>query len=158
MGNLTDWYGARSSWTLPFRRDAKRYYGDVVRSELHAGYLLYRHEGLDIPGRPEPVPVTVRFDAQPRYETYGLRAEDYPRVYADPGLPSPHRMPDDSLCLFYPGDPPGRRWTADNGLLKLLSLTADHIFFETYWRDTGGHDRGIWLGLEAPHGYQGPTP
>lgn len=156
MGSLsTRWYGADPAWTLPFQRDARRHYGSAVTVALRHNYLLYRHEGLDVPGRDEPVPVEVRLEARPLYDTYGLSPQDYPRVFADHGLASPHRMPDDSLCLFYPGDPPERRWTADDGLLALLNLAGDHLFFETYWRHTGGHQGGKWLAPEAPHGYQG---
>lgn len=156
MGSVsTRWYGADPAWTLPFQRDARRHYGPAVTVALRPNYLLYRHKGLDIPGRDEPVAVEVRFEARPLYDTYGLSPQDYPRVFADPGFASPHRMPDDSLCLFYPGDPPERRWTADDGLLALLNLAGDHLFFETYWRHTGGHQGGKWLAPEAPHGYQG---
>ncbi len=149
------WYGEDSAWVLPFQREARRYFGDALQAELRHGCLFYRHEGLDIPGRTEPVPVSVEFKAQPPYARYGLSPEDYPRVFADRGLSSPHRMPDDSLCLFYPRDPLERRWSADRGLLALLALVADHIFFETYWRHTGGYRRGLWIGPEAPHGLQG---
>lgn len=149
------WFGARPEWKLPFQRDARRYYGDAVTGELKQGCLLYRHQGLDVPGRRDPVPVLVRFFAEPKYDTFGLAPWDSPRVFADQGLPSPHRMPDDSLCLFYPADPPDRRWTADDGLLQLLQLVGDHLYFETYWRHTGGHLGGTWLAPEAPHGYQG---
>jgi hypothetical protein len=155
MGDVTHWFGAQPSWTLPFQRDARRYYGESVTTELGPGWRIYRHDGLDIPGRTEPIAVTVRFEAKPRYDTFGLNACDYPRVFADPGLQSPHRMPDDSLCLYYPGDPVERRWTADEGLLRLFELVGDHLFFETYWRQTGGPRGGIWLAPEAPHGHPG---
>lgn len=149
------WYGADPVWTLPFQRDARRHYGDEIKVDLRRDQLIYRHRGLDVPGRDRAVPVTILFEARPLYDTYGLAAQDYPRVFADAGLESPHRMPDDSLCLFYPGDPPDRRWTAEDGLLALLNLTGDHLFFETYWRHTGGRRGGKWLAPEAPHGYQG---
>jgi hypothetical protein len=97
--------------------------------------------------------VTIVFFASPAYDTYGLAAEDYPRVWADTDDTSPHRMPDGSLCLYYPGDPADRRWQAGLGLLTLLNLIRDHLFFEHYWRSTGGHDRGVWLGPEADHGF-----
>ncbi|AMM34783.1 hypothetical protein SA2016_4131 (plasmid) [Sinomonas atrocyanea] len=158
MGRIVrPWYGADPVWRLPFQRNARRHYGHTVTAHLHPGYLIYRHEGLDIPGREEPVPVEIRFEASPLYDTYGLEPQDYPRVFADSGLASPHRMPDGSLCLFYPGDPPERRWTAEAGLLALLDLAGDHLFFETYWRHSGGHRGGRWLAPEAPHGYRGRT-
>jgi hypothetical protein len=51
------------------------------------------------------------------------------------------------LCLWYPDDPPDRKWTVDDGLLALFGLAAHHLFKESWWRDH--HD---WLGEEAPHG------
>ena len=156
MGSVKPrWYGADPSWRLPFQRDGRRHYGNEITVDLRLDHLLYRHQGLEVSGRERPVPVTILFEAQPFYNTYGLSPQDYPRVFADLGLDSPHRMPDDSLCLFYPGDPPDQRWTADDGLLALFNLTADHLFFETYWRHTGGRRCGTWLAPEAPHGYQG---
>jgi hypothetical protein len=103
-----------------------------------------------------PVAVSVRFEHAPTYNTYGLAAQDYPRVWAERGLPSPHRMPtDDSLCLFFPHDPPERRWHSALGLLTLLDLARDHLFFEHHWRTTGGWSGGEWLGAQAPHGFPG---
>jgi hypothetical protein len=59
-------------------------------------------------------------------------------------------MPDDGLCLFFPHDPPDQRWRAKHGLLCLLDLVRNHLFYELHWRAT---DR--WLGPEAPHGFDG---
>lgn len=155
MGGITPrWYGEDPAWRLPFQRDARRHYGDAVVAKLRTSCLVYRHQGLEVPGR-EPIPVVILFEAFPTYETYGLAPQDYPKVFADPRQVSPHRMPDGSLCLFYPGDPPDQRWTDDSGLLSLLNLTGDHLFFETYWRHTGERRGGLWLGPEAPHGYGG---
>lgn len=153
--SMPGWYAPSAAWRVPFQRDARRRYGSALTAQLGVGALSYRHEGMEIRGRESPVPVIIRFEAQPRYETYGLNPEDYPRVYADADAESPHRMPDGSLCLFYPGDPVDRRWRADLGLLALLDLTADHLYFETYWRHTGGAAGGQWLGPEAAHGFGG---
>lgn len=156
VGSMTPrWYGDDPAWKTPFQRDARRYFGSEVSVDLTYDYLTYNHSGLEVPGRDEPVPVTVLFEARPSYETFGLAPQDYPRVFADPGLDSPHRMHDDSLCLFYPGDPLERRWTSEAGLHALLGLIGDHLFFETYWRASGGFAGGDWLAPEAPHGYQG---
>lgn len=115
--------------------------------------LKYRI-ALDVRGPNDPTDIVVRFYDYPPYETYGLAPADYPRVFAEPGMASKHRMPDDdALCLYYPLDPPWRRWTADKGLLDLLDLIADHLGFEAYWRATGGDDGGIWVGDEAEHGF-----
>lgn len=89
---------------------------------------------------------------RPQYPTYGMAPQDYPRVWADPYGQSPHRMPDRSLCLYYPADPTARRWHSELGLLTLLDLARDHLFFEHNWRRTGGWRGGVWLGPEAAHG------
>jgi len=108
---------------------------------------------LDLPviGRDKPVPVRVELHRDPGYETFGLDPVDYPRVFADEGARSPHRMQDDSLCLYYPGDPVSRRWTADQGLDELLNLTARHLLAEDYWRENDE----VWPFDEAAHGYPG---
>ena len=43
--------------------------------------------------------------------------------------------------------------TADDGLVALFIIVADHLFFEQWWRHTGGHDGGEWLGEEVEHGF-----
>lgn len=131
------------------------------RRHGHQAYrtLCYRHTGLEVPGRRDRVPVEVQFLEDPAYETYGLPAADYPRVVADPGLPSKHRMPDDALCLYYPRDPDDRRWQHTDGLASLFEIIRDHLQYENHWRSTGGfgdpsgNGQGTWLGDEAPHGF-----
>jgi hypothetical protein len=120
--------------------------------------LQYRHAGVSVPSR-RPVPVLIEFPEYPAYATYGRPAQDYPRVFADLGAESPHRMDrDDSLCLYHPHDPSERTWSATDGLALLFNMVANHLFFETHWRATGGcgdgngNDEGIWLADEAPHG------
>ena len=159
MGCLTtapprtvDWFGGRASWRLPMERDAVRHYGSLLTIHQTENTLTYIHAGIRVSGRREVVPVTIEFHAHPNYDTYGLHPADYPRVFADRGAASKHRMPDDSLCLYYAGDPAERRWTSERGLLSLLDLTGDHLFLEDHWRTTGGVHKGQWLGPEAPHG------
>ncbi len=155
------WYGARPAWQLYLERGIHREHHRHVRREQgigvswrdSTGWLAYHHDGLDVPGRPAPIPVTVVFFESPPYDTYGITSPNYPRVWADCGAVSPHRMPDDALCLWWPWSPVEQQWTADDGLLPLLNLVRDHLFFEHYWRLTGGHPRGRWLGAEAPHGF-----
>ena len=102
------------------------------------------------------MPVTISFYDTPPYNCYGLPPADYPRVHAEPGALSPHRMPsDDALCLWYPLDPAERRWTADKGLLDLLDIITSHLLWESHWRLTGGVTGGIWAGDEAAHGLAG---
>ncbi|MGV2984411.1 hypothetical protein ACNPNP_11980 [Microbacterium sp. AGC85] len=58
-------------------------------------------------------------------------------------------MPDDSLCLYYPNDPPSHRWTSDKGLEELFALAARHLFADEYWRSSNA----TWPFAEAPHGF-----
>ncbi|WP_075863058.1 MULTISPECIES: hypothetical protein [unclassified Gordonia (in: high G+C Gram-positive bacteria)] len=132
---------------------ARRLHGDNLRI-IEGPYALGYQVDLDVRGPNDLVLVTVVFYARPAYDTYGLHAEDYPRVWAELGMPSKHRMSeDDALCLYYPLDPPSRRWTATKGLNDLLDVTVDHLGYEAYWRATGGHAGGEWLGDEAEHGF-----
>jgi len=150
----TQWYGFQAEWWVPLERDARRRYGAALQRRLAATSITYRLDGLHVPGRAGEVPVEVRFYAVPPYDCYGLDAEDYPRVWADRDLPSPHRMPDRSLCLYYPLDPPERRWVARrDGLAVLFDLIADHLFCELHWRATGAVRHGEWVGDEAAHGF-----
>ncbi len=143
------WYGSDPAWQLPLEATARRTYGDALQVQLAAGRLTYTIE-LEVLGRLHRVPVTIRFYASPPYDCYGLPPADYPRVHAEPGAVSPHRMPtDDALCLWYPRDPPERRWTADKGLLDLLDIITSHLLYEAHWRATGGD----WAGDEAAHGF-----
>ncbi len=151
---MSRWYGHQAAWTLAFERAAILEHGEDLSVELEMDRLTYRHRGLEVPGRLEPVPVTIRFFEQPRYDAFGLRPAEFPRVFADPGARSPHRhAQDDALCLYYPDINPGRRWTPDEGLLALLNLTRDHLFFELHWRATRDRRgrRGVWLAPEVTH-------
>lgn len=148
------WYGTSPAWRVAAEAGVRRAYGDHLRVTEWPGRLEYRI-ALDVRGPNELVEVTVVFYADPPYETYGLAPSDYPRVWAERGQGSKHRMPDDdALCLYYPLDPPQRRWTADTGLLDLLDIVVDHLGYEAYWRATGGPAGGVWRGDEAEHGFE----
>lgn len=60
---------------------------------------------------------------------------------------SEHRVGKHELCLYYPFDPPERRWRPENGLLALLTLARRHLYCEFLWRRDG-----YWPIEEAPHG------
>lgn len=61
---------------------------------------------------------------------------------------SPHRYEDGALCLYYPDDPAGQRWTADKNLAELIVLVQDHLFLEDTYAETGE-----WLAPQAEHGF-----
>jgi hypothetical protein len=48
------------------------------------------------------------------------------------------------LCMWYPDDPPEKRWRKSDGLLKLIDTAVMHLFKEYYFRETGE-----WLGDEV---------
>lgn len=163
-GRLATWYGLSVEWQEQVERGlVRRHPGDVTIANHDLAYFrpdasrrrVYRHAGLYVPGRAESIPTRVEFYERPPYPTYGLRAQDYPRVFADPGALSPHRMPDDTLCLYEPEDPAERRWTASDGLVALLNIVQNHLFCELRWRNTGGYSGGVWPLDEAPHGLGG---
>jgi len=150
---LRRWYGLEPWWQIWVEATAQRQPGPRLHARMLNDRLVYLLP-VEVRGRREPVLVTVTFYADPPYETYGLPPEEYPRVIADAGARSPHRMPgDNALCLYFPGSPPEQRWRPRNGLLALFDLARDHLFFEDYWRSTGGPWGGIWLGDQAPHGF-----
>lgn len=94
---------------------------------------------VTVPGYPPRV-VTAEFDR---------RVAGHPEVYADGATTSPHRYPGRGrthLCLWYPSDPPERRWVPEDGLLRLFGMVQTHLFKEGWWRETGE-----WVGDEAPH-------
>ncbi|MGY5883435.1 hypothetical protein [Modestobacter lacusdianchii] len=149
------WYGLQPWWQMLMEAAARREHGRDLRVHLEVDLLVYGVP-IEVPGRLDPVPVSVFFFARPPYPCWGLPPEEYPRVIADPDSTSPHRMPgDNALCLYYPLSPPGERWQPKDGLLALIDLTRDHLFFEDHWWATGGKRGGQWLGEEQPHGFPG---
>jgi hypothetical protein len=159
---VTDWYGTRAAWWAPLERDARRRFGPALRHRIGPPRIWHRDDprtlayfvgGLEVIGEPAPVDVEIRFHAEPPYDTYGLLAQDYPHVFAKTGARSIHRLQDGSLCLFAPFDPPERRWTSDKGLLDLIELTRQHLFYEVCWRV----DRK-WPAEDAPHGLPQQRP
>jgi len=77
---------------------------------------------------------------------FGPAARAVPRVYTNGPSDSPHRYPDDSLCMWYPDDPAEQRWTRRDGPAVLLGLVVAHLLREEWWRRTGE-----WPGAEVAH-------
>lgn len=78
------------------------------------------------------------------------RSPTRPIVLADGPDDSPHRYiyrtTRSRLCLWFPGDPPERRWVPEDGLLHLFGIATTHLIKEAWWRETGK-----WVGEEYPH-------
>jgi hypothetical protein len=74
---------------------------------------------------------------------------DSGRVWVD-GFPGrfKHKYKEGNLCMWYPSDPPEKKWTIDKGLLALIDLALVHLFKERYAKD---HPDEPWLGDEVPH-------
>lgn len=149
---LGPWFGSDPGWRRPFEAVAlRRHAGRLTVTEARRG-LTYAHTGVHVPGRPDRVPLRVELWADPG-ETFGLPPEDMPWVFADAG-PSPHRYPNGALCLFFPGDPPWRRWLSRrDGLDGLLEIACQHLAAEHLWRAMGAQNGGQWVLNEAPHGF-----
>jgi len=140
------WYGIDAGWWVPLERDARRVYGQQLRWLPGPGHVEYRVT-TRIDGDSSDHDLEIHFYADPSYATFGLTSEEYPRVFGDRGLESPHRMPDGALCLWQPLDPPDRRWVPADGLLALIEHACRHLFCESWWRETDE-----WLLDQAPHG------
>ena len=119
---------------LNFERGVKSQFPKLSGGRVKGGYE-YRAT-LSVPHY-EPRKTRIRFNGNAKT----------PSVFIDGPQYSPHRYPDDSLCMWYPGDPVKHRWVFDDGLLALLGLVMAHSFKEAWWRETGE-----WLGEEVPHG------
>lgn len=148
----TPWYGLDPVETIPFQAAARRRHGDHLSVQRTPDLLQYDLDGLSGPGLAEPVPVRIRFYRKPPYPTFGLPPRDFPQVHASPGQPSPHRWPDDALCLYAPFDPIEQRWVWTDGLAMLLDITREHLTLEHLWRNPTRRTRRVWLGAEAGHG------
>lgn len=84
----------------------------------------------------DPQRVTIEF---------GVNSPDIPYIYVS-GPASPHRYDDGSLCIWYPHDPPSRRWQWRDGGAVLAAHICAHLIREAWWRQTGE-----WVGEEVPH-------
>lgn len=145
------WYGLQPAWQVALEATARREHGTSLSLVLRPNHIVYRIP-IEVPGRRYPVHTEIVFYQWPPYSCWGLPPEEYPRVHASPDETSPHRMPDDNaLCLYYPRSPAHERWRPSDGLLALIDLIRNHLFFEDHWRATGAHRGGVWLGAEAPH-------
>lgn len=72
---------------------------------------------------------------------------EVPRVHVDGPEESPHRYGNGELCMWYPWDPPERRWTLEDGAASLAATIAAHLLREEWFRKTGE-----WVGEEVRHG------
>jgi len=66
---------------------------------------------------------------------------------------SEHRNGNAQLCMYFPRDPPERRWTPEDGLGRLFDLARQHVLCE-YLARMGQP----WPIDEAPHGLTEPAP
>jgi hypothetical protein len=130
-------------------------------TDTPAGRLLFVHElrGCGVPVRvvkPDrrhrggfAVAVTVTPPDMPACRVHIVFAQggEVPGVHVDGPIDSPHRYDDGGLCMWYPHDPPGHRWTRRDGARALLGQVVAHLVREEWWRRTGE-----WIGDETPHG------
>lgn len=104
-------------------------------------------------GRSYHVPIDVPFYNETRQvEIHFENGSRIPKIYADGPTDSPHRYDEHRLCIWHPNDSPEQKWVFQDGLLMLINLNQAHLFREAWWRETGGHNGGEWLGPEVTHG------
>ncbi len=136
------WYG-KDSQRLRFELDAKKRFPSLRSSTTTRGESPGRHYSAIL--------------AVPNYESrqveilFRRSSPRVAKVRADGTEKSPHRFGDGCLCMWNPADPRECRWVLEDGLTRLLGLTAVHLFREAWWRETGE-----WLGPEAPHASDAP--
>lgn len=115
----------------------------ITRATTRAGFRYSALVGVPRTGR-----VQLRVE-------FARTAPRKPHVFSPPFGGSPHRNPDQSMCLWYPRDPPDQRWEFVDGLRELLVMSVLHLRREALWRRSARRfaDR-VWPGPEMPHGYQ----
>jgi hypothetical protein len=131
---------------LRFEKGVRDLFPDLTRRPVGSRKYARIAYGLTVPVADyEPRKIELRFPK--------TTPEPSPaRIYADGPEASPHRYgptPKDprlALCVWYPEDPPERRWVWQDGLLSLVEMVRIHLFKEAYWRE-----KAVWLGEEAPH-------
>jgi hypothetical protein len=100
--------------------------------------------------------IVAAFPAEPEWSGAAPPFESRPRVFSLDGptgtAASQHRIDAQELCLYYPWDPPERRWRPENGLFALLTLARRHLYCEFICR----RER-VWPVEEAPHGETTPA-
>ncbi len=128
-----------------FERGVKDQYPSFEYANKRSGHHIWREYRLTI-DVPEYEPRNVVIKMKPSRDSA-------PEVTVDGPISSPHRYEENNgeLCMWYPGDSKECRWIFDDGLLHLLVLVELHLYRETWWRETGGHDNGEWLGPEVTH-------
>lgn len=152
--------GPSNGFRLSLERGLERHFDDVRRGgsdeqvaiEPSADRLTYTITGMTVPGDPFRHEVRIEFHRTPDYTTFGLAAEDFPRVWTDDQRPKLHAYPIPTtslgpLCLWYPRDPPSQRWTSRETLVELIELVRRHLYLEHHHRV-----HGVWLMDDAPHG------
>lgn len=97
---------------------------------------------------------TGRFGIYRLIAAFPTPPDERPRVFCPDGPgASDHRYGALELCLYYPGDPPERRWAPDQGLLGLFDMGRAHLAAEELRRADGGP----WAIDAAPHGDTPPA-
>jgi hypothetical protein len=78
---------------------------------------------------------------------------EVPRVFVDGPTSSLHRYADNSLCMWFPGDPVELRWSRQDSAAALIGCIALHLIREQWWRETGE-----WVGPEVSHAAPSTRP
>lgn len=127
------WLGAGRDELGVLERDLSPAYPQLRRTaDLARGWLIYeQHVTVTHYSVAHEVAVVL----------YARPSEREPLVYATNTQGFRHLYEHGRLCLWHPKDAPDRRWTLDDGLVRLLDLVAVQLFKEHYFRE-----HGEWLG------------
>ncbi|MHA3684956.1 hypothetical protein ACXR2W_11950 [Leucobacter sp. HY1908] len=101
---------------------------------------------------------SIEFDLQPNGVpqkrrvriSFSRGAPSEPHVQVDGPTDSPHRYANGDLCMWYPFDPPERRWTLKKGAAVLVTDISVHLLKEEWFRQ-----QGEWIGDEIVHSVLG---
>ena len=132
------WFGISTERIL-FERGLRTAYPlTAIRTIGHAASAIREYELILPVPRFDPRLVQIRFT--------GPQLSPWPQVFADGPTESPHRFEDQSLCMWFRGDPPDKVWLPWDGLVRLLDHVRLHLIKEAVWRETGR-----WMGPEVGH-------
>jgi hypothetical protein len=139
------WPSGRPSQLLDRATWLRRGFFDGVRERFEMGVTeenrllgrLWLRVPVRIPAHLDECVLRIKISG----ESGKVWVDDYPGKFK-------HRWSEGNLCMWYPSDPPEKKWTIDKGLLALIEMSVVHLFKERYAKE---HPSEPWLGEEAPH-------
>lgn len=147
------WERREADLHLHFQHVRRRGGDEHVTVTRSTDMVIVTITGMNVPGDRVLHDVTIEFHRTAPYRTFGLPAEDFPRVRTTDRRPKHHAYKEPTtaegpLCLWFPKDSADRRWTSDQPISGLVEIVRNHLFLEQEYRRCGK-----WLAEDAPHGF-----